>query len=140
MSVGGESSETDTNDIPGAKKKRDRDSGQSDKTSSKIWTNGKAGTKDPSAVPDVLFLTDTRTSNQKAKSQKNDKAKMNQSIQKNDKGVTKRKRIDVPPPIVDDCGTCISNNGQYCLDMRKLSELYAASDKWIETLCRQNKV
>ena len=58
----------------------------------------------------------------------------------NDKEVIKKKRIDVQPAITNDDGMCFSKNGQYCLDMSRRCELYAASEKWIKTLCIQNKV
>ena len=91
----------------------------------------KVGTRAAPVDAEVFCLTKNRTSSGKAKT--------NGKIQ-DDKEVTKRNRRNVQPAVINNDGTCFSKNGQYRLDMRKRSELYAASEKWIKTLCIQNKV
>ena len=127
-----ESSDNDTNDIMGrgAKEKTDK-GGENQNNSEKVEASTKAGTREAPIDAPVLFLTDDSTNSRKAKAT---------GKNQNDKEVTKKKRIDVQPVITNDDGICFSKNGQYCLDMSHRYELYAASEKWIKTLCIQNKV
>ena len=131
-----ESSEADTNDMMSqigriAKKEADNDSGDNENTSDKVEISRKAGTKAAPADAEVLFLTEDRTSSRKVKT--------NGKLQ-DDKEVAKKKRRNVQPAVINNDGICFSNNGQYHLDMSKRSELYAGSEKWVRTLCSQNKV
>ena len=82
--------------------------------------------------PDDLMVVDVRLGGVRGRPEKAQGEK--------DKEGKKSKRKEIPPAIVNDDGICLSNNGQYCLDMSKRYELSGSAIEWTHVLCNQNKV